>query len=182
MDEKPRSVLKPKDMARLLELGTDMPDPTVQSDPMVMDQDRGHALRDLLETTMPMDAALAQSLPAVLLRVCSSLQPLTKENFGQLLQEPILDLATIEQIKEYAKRLSKSAPTGPEREAATVVYYSAIANALVFHDKCITGRSPEKLKHAFDRLAGLPWVVRDLVQLLHKASEICDAKIQGCHE
>jgi hypothetical protein len=182
VDEQHRSVPKPRDMARLLELGTDVPDPTVPSDPAVTDQEKGHALQDLLGTTMPVDVAVSQSLPAVLVRVCNSLQSLTREKFGQLLQKPSNDLATVEQIKEYAKRLSKSVPAGPEQEASTVVYYAAIANALVFHDKRITGRSLEKLKQAFDRLAGLPWVEQGLVQLLRKASEICGTKMQERRE
>lgn len=178
MDDKTNPPPKPQDIARLLEWATEVPEPTDPADPSREQQDKSDALYDLLETPLSMDDVLAQMLPDVLARVCTTLEPLAHATLGQLLQNPQIDLVTVEQIKQYAKRLTRSNPSGPIHAAATVVYYAAIANALVHHDKRITTRAPERLAQALQQIEQLPWLESDLVGLFQRASALCATDTQ----
>jgi hypothetical protein len=62
-------------------------------------------------------------------------------------------VAELVEIKDTAKRLIEAAPDGDRREAARVVYYAAVAAALVRHGALISSRPMAKQRPLFARLA-----------------------------
>jgi len=62
---------------------------------------------------------------------------------------------------------------GPEHAAAIVIYYAAIAGALLFHDHKITEHSSETLEQSFAMLVGKRWLPSELRRHLATAQEAC---------
>jgi len=79
-------------------------------------------------------------------------------------------------IKEHAKRMMSTADTDAKYETRAVIYYAAIASALVLHDRKITTHSNRDLEDSLSALAERKWINADLSQLLKKAQEICHPK------
>jgi hypothetical protein len=72
-------------------------------------------------------------------------------------------------MKNYGRRLSEQARTESEHHTANVVYYAAIASALVFHEQRITSFSNKELKLSFTLLGKAKWIPSDLSRLFRKA-------------
>ena len=164
--------INPQRLAELLNIGSDL------------DQDFGtehkkeELLHDWLADSLPLDKALAQSLPEIVSRLCRDLQPISGNAFGKILLDPKSDIDAIEKIRHYSKKMAETAKSGPEHDAATTIYYAAIANAMVFHDKRITKFSYESLEKSFTTLTAHQWLTPDLSELFSKAVVICHNKIR----
>lgn len=167
--------LSSEKLARLLNIGSDTSRAKSQAD---QEQRKAELLRDWLSASLPLDVALVESLPKVLARVCRQLQPLARESFGNLLQDPGVDIAAIKKIKDCSKKLVKSAKSEAEHDAAAAIYYAAIANALVFHEQRITSFSYESLEDTFSELTENSWLSPELVRLFKKAQKLCRKKGQ----
>jgi hypothetical protein len=63
------------------------------------------------------------------------------------------ELPHLTRAKETHKAAMLSHATGPERTAATALYYACVAAALAHHGKRLTRQRPEALKEAFLDLA-----------------------------
>jgi hypothetical protein len=116
------------------------------------------------------------SLPAVFRNLCQELEPLAGKTFGRLLQDPNTNIAAIRKIKNYSKKLIASAKSEAENNAATAVYYGAIASALVFHDQTITRLSYSTLTESFSGLVEHKWLTPDLAELYERACKYCMVK------
>ena len=132
----------------------------------------------LLAAPLPWEDALAQSLPGIIKQIYQELPPLTGKSLAELLQDPATDVAVIRHIKTFTKQKVKSAPSPVEGEAATVIYYAAIAHALVYYDKRVTGLSFDNLKESFAELARNDWLYASLIELFSKAIAVCAQKIE----
>jgi hypothetical protein len=143
-----------------------------------IDQEEAKAklLQEWLSASLPLDEVLVDSLPKILARVCRQLQPLASESFGNLLQDPQVDIEAVKKIKDYSKKLVKSAKSEVEHDAAAAIYYAAIANALVFHERRITKLSYESLGDTFSEIAESKWISPGLVRLFKNAESICKKK------
>ncbi|MHC4109504.1 MAG: hypothetical protein ACYSUY_00415 [Planctomycetota bacterium] len=162
--------LSPEQLAHLLKIGSD----TSHADNEVdREQKKTELLHDWLTATLPLDAAIAKALPTILRRLCQELRPLAGKAFGDLLKDPKTDIAAIRKIKDYSKKMVGCAKSETEHDAATAIYYAAIASALVFHNQRITKFSYESLNNSFSTLTGHNWLTPDLAQLLKEASEFC---------
>lgn len=111
--------------------------------------------------------------PSVLKQPCHGLSDVAGQALGQLLMNPHTDLAIVRALKDYAKALSRCGAQGPEHTAAIVVYYAAIASALVFHGKKITRHSYETLRGAFSQLVEKNWLPREVKELFRRSREAC---------
>ena len=79
------------------------------------------------------------------------------ETFGDLLNHPSPPLPLLKRVKEFAKASRMSGTTGPlHPEVATIIYYAAVAAALLRHHARIT-----RLDHATLR-QGFEWAVRQM--------------------
>ena len=76
------------------------------------------------------------------------------------------------------KKKSKCADPDVER-AAVVVYYAAIAYALVVHNIKITKFSLKDLCNAFSLLSNTEWIPPFLSSLFGKAREYCQNSSEG---
>jgi hypothetical protein len=167
--------LSPEKLARLLNIGSDA---SQAEDKVGPEQKKAELLHDWLAATLPADAALVESLPKIVGRLCRRLLPLVGEPFGNLLQNPKTDVAVIKKIKDYSKKMVASARSETEHDAATAIYYAAIASALVFHDKRITKFSYQSLKNSFSTLVESSWLTSEITDLFRKACRLWEQKLK----
>ncbi len=161
-------------LAQLLQLGADEQN---VGDPENSNAQKATMLATLLTHSLPVNAVLIQSLPAIIQRVCQELESLPENSMDKILLDPSSDVAVIDQIKSYAKQKTKSAPSNIEREAAIALYYAAIASALIFHNKQITKKNHTKLRKSFEQLSVLQWVDKRIANLLSDAAALCAKRV-----
>jgi hypothetical protein len=94
----------------------------------------------------------------------------------ELLIQPDTDPALLGQVKDYAARLSTSAQSRGHKQVANVIYYAAIASALLHHDHILTEFSHSELHRAYSTLAEVQWVTPELAHLFAAAASVCAAK------
>ena len=157
--------LSSKQLARLLNIGSDS---RPSADGADEGQKKADLLHDWLAATLPLDAALENSLPAILRRLCQGLRPLAEKPFGELLTDPNTDIVAIRKIKGFGKKMVGAANSEAEHDVAAVVYYAAIASALLFHNQRITKFSHDSLESSFSALAEHTWLTPDLADLFKK--------------
>lgn len=165
--------LSSEQLAKLLNIGSDT---NRANNGLDKEQKKAELLHDWLQATLPLDAAITKALPNILRRLCQELQPLAGKPFGELLKDPKTDITAIKKIKDYSKKMVGCAKSEAEHDVAAAIYYTAIANALIFHNQRITKFSYESLKNSFSTLTGHNWLTPDLAVLLKKASEFCQEK------
>jgi len=164
--------LSAEQLVRLLKIGASVQ----KNDEADAEQRKVELLRDWLSAKLPYDEVLIESLPIILRRLCRNLGPLTARSFGDLLHDPGTDISLIRKIKDCSKKLVNAAQSDPECDAATVIYYTAIASALVFHSQKITEYSYKDLERSMSLLVDKKWVSPELSKLFMKAKELCQNK------
>jgi len=97
------------------------------------------------------------------------------ESIGELLCRAGTSPGVIEAIKRCAKRRAGGEASSPQTAAAGVVYYAAIASALVFQNRSITRHSREVLAKGFEDLCRQRWIPPDIIGLLTEAAGRCRA-------
>ena len=66
--------------------------------------------------------------------------------------------------------------TEADQATATVVYYAAIASALLFHQRRITEHTYDKLEKAYGDLEQKDWIPSELKELFRKAKAACQER------
>jgi hypothetical protein len=168
--------LEPEQVQRLLNIGQDTKKPDKE---MSGNQKKAEMLRRWLSQTLPLDKSQTDMLPAVLGQLCHTMGLLAGETIVSLLRSSSTDVSLIERIKRYGKELSSRAESKAEHEAATALYYAAIAHALVFHDERITQFSYKKLEASFSRLVKEKWISKELSVLFKIAGKYCKEKVKS---
>ena len=163
-------------LARLLNIGSDISETGNDIDHK---EKKTVLLQDWLAAKLPLDAVFLETLPNILKRLCQQLRPHLGESFGNLLKNPKTDLLVIGKIKDYSKKLAMSARSEAEHDAATAIYFAAIASALVFHDRKITTYSYKSLDESFSKLINETWIAKDISELFSKACKVCNQKSKG---
>lgn len=167
------SSLEQEKLARLLRIGNEEERSPIESNANVSDSDKVDMFWEMLTVALPSTAPRIESVPEIIRRAC--IRPWAQQGAFSL-ADPGLGLAAIRGIKEQAKILAQEAGAGPRCEVATVLYFTAIASALVFHSTAITKSSSAKLRRSFSDLRAMTWLPEDIVKLLDRASETCDAQ------
>jgi hypothetical protein len=85
-------------------------------------------------------------------------------------------LSLVEALKDYAKELVSHSASTPETAASKVVYYAAIASALAFQERKITGLSWGELQKAYAELEQESWIPFELRSLFQKARTLCNKR------
>jgi len=165
--------LSPKHLARLLAIGLEKNDGEnkLRDTPTPAEE-----LQEILSRKLSLDPATPGSIPAILNRPCGELLPASGRSMGNALLDPATDLAIIRTLKDCGKQLVRRSDTKSKQAAATVIYYAAIASALVFHRQKISRHSYEKLNEAYAQLPEKPWIATELKDLFKKAQEICEKR------
>jgi hypothetical protein len=168
--------VNPEQLQRLFNIGRDTKTPDKK---MGGKQKKAEMLRRWLSQTLPLDKSQTNMLPAVLGQLCHTMGVLAGETIVSLLHSPSTDISLIERIKQYGKELSSRAESKAEHEAATALYYAAIAHALVFHGERITRFSYKKLENSFSRLVKEKWISKELSVLFKIAGKYCKEKVKS---
>lgn len=161
--------LSPKKVARLLQIG---PDPT-ESGPISPDTVKAELLRDRLVGRLPAEGLAGRQLLSCLDDLRRIVISCTGDSIEGHLLTSDTPIEALRRVKEYGASLSRSAQTEADRDAANVIYYGAIASALVFHGRRITDYKLEDLEWAFTTLSGLSWLPRGLVGHFKQAASSC---------
>ena len=90
-----------------------------------------------------------------------------------MLLQPDTDLSILHRIRKQGKILLAQARSPIEQDAATALYYAAIASGLVFHRATISKLSNEQLSQALSTLSQETWLPSDLFKLFKKARLYC---------
>jgi len=120
----------------------------------------------------PIDVDLGSLAPgrASQLAAISHQQSLTLRSFGDLFRHPQPPLDLLNFTKDFAKA-NRDHPNSPlPNEIASVLYFLAIAAALVRRDTRISRLSDEKLRAGFDWSLQKDWVSEEAKQLLSAAT------------
>lgn len=180
MDNEPTTFgLSHEKLAKLWKVGEDM---LADEDGPAEDQKKAELLRDRLAELLPLDLAMTGVLSQALSFVLEQFRPLPGSSLRNLLFDPSVDPTVIRQIKERYKERAKSCSSELEREAATVIYYAAIANALTHHGVRITKLSYESLGRSFAELAKSNWLPPDMKQLFVEAHKGCSRHVEKSEE
>lgn len=162
--------LSPEQLARLMALGLEE---THRHGRLATTRQPAQAVQEILTSKLPLNPANPDSLPAVLKRSCDEFLPLADQTIRDLVMNRETDLALLKSLKDYAKQLVRQDDSEGTRAAATVLYYSAIASALVFHRQKISQHSYQKLDKSFTELGEKLWVPPEMKELFKKARLIC---------
>jgi hypothetical protein len=165
--------LSPDRLAELLKIGSDV------EGNLDTEHRKADLLHDWLAARLPLDEAMAHSLPAIVSKLCRELQSLAGHSFGMLLLDSHSELDALTKIKHYGKKMAEAAKTEADHDAATAVYYAAIASAVLYHDEKMTTYSYKDLRKSFSALAAQDWLTQDLSELFGKAAAICREKAGG---
>ena len=180
MEDEPTTFgLSHEKLARLWKVGDD---PPTDQDGLTKEQRRAEFLYDLLAEPMPLDPTAARTLPTTLSYVLEKFTPFVNCSVGALLLDPNTDPSVIWQIKEQYREKAESCPSKLVRQAATVIYYAAIASALLFHEQTlfqenrITLFTYQELEEHFSQLLDIDWLTQDLACLFKRARTGCQER------
>lgn len=165
--------LTAKQNERLLKLAVSSQVSEVKNDPA---EAKADALFDILDSPLPVDKLILDSLPVIVRTLCRKLRSVAGQGIGDLLQDPQTDVAAIRGIKEYTKQSGTCSHSEVEGDAFLAIYYASLASALVFHDDKITQHSYQDLEQFFRTFAKKTWIPDELTSLFEKAVQYCCSK------
>lgn len=160
-------------VVKLLNIGAD-----ISANKSDTGQQKAELLSDKLNETFPLYASTQKKLTETLVRLRKTIEVLAGDPIGKLLKEPKTDIVIIRMIKDYGRQLSTNAKTETEHHVSNIIYYAAIAHALVFDDLRITKFSYKDLQRSFCRLSQENWIPEGLLDLFIKASKYCEVKMK----
>lgn len=131
-------------------------------------------LRERLRESLPTDKIAVDLLADALNGVRRDLLPLSGKPLGEVLLSSMTNLSVLQTIKHHAKK--SASPVGSpqsERDTALVIYFAAIANALVIHRQKISSHSCESLDRSFVALIDKGWMTTELAELFSRARAVC---------
>ncbi len=124
---------------------------------------------DLLLDTLRSKLPLEHTLPELIQSIARELKTLSGASLGALLHNSDTKIEILIKIKDYAKTQGHDASNHTEREVTLIVYYAAIAAALVYHKRKISEHSHSSLREAFGKLEQTPWIPANLTTLFQEA-------------
>ena len=158
-------------LADVFSVGMDDPDPAGGS----MERMAG-LLREQLSSTLPTSSLLFDALIMMMGRLGCDVQSLAGRSLLEVLLSPHTDVGLLQAIKDCSKKLSASLDSKAEATLATIIYYAALASALVHHNRKITQYSYDRLDRSFATFAAQEWIAPELTALFSRAGAICRDK------
>ncbi|UCH58460.1 MAG: hypothetical protein JSV61_09575 [Anaerolineales bacterium] len=172
-EESQTSGLGPNKLHDLLRICSEASTEEEQTD---SDQRKAELLQDMLAETLPVEA-FTGSLSKQMTTLCQAFGISSEESVGNLLSNPKTDVNLIRAIKDYFKK--KSTKSQDEHDVVNLIYYSAIACALVNHNLKITKYSHHDLHKAFTIFTNVQWIPPVLSGLFGRACEYCQNKAKS---
>ena len=118
------------------------------------------------------EALLAEPAPLVL-------SDQAARSTGECLLDRDQPVSAFRLLKDHFKKGAVACPTEARADAARVLYYAAIAAAMVFHGTVITSIPILDCDQALEYLSGSAGVPPSLVGLFHKAAEMARSKVHS---
>ena len=168
--------LKPDKLAQLWNMGGKMEKGKNEGG---LERTRAELLRDRLAKKMPLDHVMEQILPKTLSQICKDIQPFTGNSYGALLNDPAVDITVLTRIKNKNKELAQHVSSEAEYDVTKVIYYAAIAGALIHHDRLITSFSYGHLRDKYASFLENTWLTPDILTLFQKALDFCGQKMKS---
>ena len=179
MTKKPTTFgLKPDKLGKLLNICSATDNSEKNEIEIDINQQRAELLQDRLADTLLTGSLKNSPLRRELTELCRMSGLVAGESIRGLLCNKNTDIELLKKTKEHGKRLSQSALETTEHDTANVIYFAAIASALLFHDKKITKFSYEDLEKSFNIFSKTEWVSSDLCDLFEKACKYCQNKMK----
>jgi hypothetical protein len=165
-------------LAGLLSLGVEDPGPA-EAD--VYDEKMAGLLREQLSGVLPRNMLLFDALVMMMGRLGCDVRCLAGRSLLEVLRNPQSDLGLLQAIKDCSKKLSFGLDSKTEATLATIIYYAALASALVYHHRKITRYSCEELDRSFATFAAKKWMGPELSELFSRARRVC-SEPRGANE
>ena len=146
---------------------------TDTNEPDADEQARQH-LEQHLEAAYIAGSESRESLPAVMTHAYKEVKTRSGQTLKRLLLDPNTTLDLLNDIKQTYKTRAMHASSEMEKSCARILYYTVIANALVFHQKRISSFSYHTLKRNLTKLINKPWLDSDTRHLLMQACRVCE--------
>lgn len=165
--------LSPEKLVEFMRLG----EGEEQSQPKkAINEDKTRLLGDRLRAPLPFGYRGADRVSALAKQLYEETLILAGRTIGDLIMNPETDPVVLGDVKDYAKYQSEIADSEAEKETAIVVYYHAIASALVYHDQKITTYSYRELDKFFSLMMSKKWILPKIHNMFNKAQRICRQK------
>jgi hypothetical protein len=172
MDEESTQLgFEPEKLAKLWDIDEDAVEGKIDAE----EGNRDFFLR-LLACSLPEKPCGSESLSDIIMRLCDDNDSTASESIDKQLSDPKAQISLIQRIKDYCKEASDNAHSRMEHEAAVAVYYLALSNALVFHNRKITSHSYDYLIESFSKLIDKKWIPHDKIKLYIEACDRCFEK------
>jgi len=142
-------------------------DPSTQNSDAAMTTLMNHYLEQPVVT----DSQVAQKPASVLAHVYREVSSQAGRSVKKCLLDPDTPVSVLTEIKERYQGAAKGCQSEADRRVATVVYFGAIASALVLQDRKITSYSRRDLHQAIGKLLDQSWIAPELKHLFEQASK-----------
>ena len=159
--------------ARLLKLGLSDSEVATHQDP---ENKRKELLSDMLCSKLPVDRMLIKELPVLVRSLSDELEAISGFSVRDCLFNPETKASVLRHVKNYARDSGHSACDKAQGEVAKVIYFAAIAAALLLHGVKISGHSYHDLRSSFGLCSQQNWIPNDLKEFFVKAKDICRRK------
>ena len=166
--------LDSKKLVNLLKIAEETGQPQEKAD---QKQKKTELLHDYLAQTLAIYKYAGEELLARQSQLRNTINVLSSEPIGKLLQDPETEIGLIRLIKDYSSKFSKRAKSKIEHQVANTIYYATIAHALLYHDKRITRYTYECLSKSFAKLTKENWVPNNISNLFVQATKVSQQKI-----
>jgi hypothetical protein len=172
MDKKTLFSWKPQQLSQLFNIGSDAEIPTGE-------KLKSDYLDRILSQNLPLDKTAIDLLPVLIRPFSSTMGFFVDEPLITFLLNPVTNPDLLRQVKKFAKNSMSAAVSSAQREAAAVVYYAAIAGALLLYGQRISRLSYHQLVYTFSQLKEKKWILAELRTLFGKACIIAKEKETG---
>jgi hypothetical protein len=174
MDKEPTTYgLNREKIVRILQIGSEKEE--LEHEPFDQ-EDTAELLRDQLAQPFLSDYSINVCASGLLKIPCHPAALIPLETVGDLLLNHKTTNSVLKRLKKFGRRLFTKGKIASQRDVGLAIYYSAIANALIFHDVRITRLSYLDLHRSFIALAEKEWLSPQLKSLFRRAHEYCKAK------
>jgi hypothetical protein len=170
MAEKSTFGLKREQLAELFSLALGDDDITGSGSD---DQAIADLLRDQFSAQLPKGSFPSDSLLLTMGRMGFDVASLGGKSLRDVLLDRQCDMDILLAVKDCAKKLTRASASEAKKAIATTIYYAAIAGALLYYDKKITGYSYVELGKSLDKLIDRKWMTPELSEMLSQARDIC---------
>jgi hypothetical protein len=145
-----------------------------ETDCPLADGHKADFLRDQLAFKLP-ETTPSESNAIINDYVSALIDSAMNKSISHYLFDETTPLSILKKIKAYGAQCSRNACSDTEKESANVIYYAAIAAALIHKEQRITTFTCNELAASFTTLMNLDWITTALYHHFRQARATCKA-------